>query len=174
MRRFSATIALASPAFAGLIAFVGLTGCSASLPRERPAHTLVLRAWAGREPPTTARGATAARFAWGQVGKRYCWGGVGPSCFDCSGLVQRAWRSAGVAVPRTADRIASGISEVPLSEVRAGDILWWPGHVGIYVGNGWMVDALDTPHGVVMRPAADPRRALRPAEGSDDTQRASR
>lgn len=116
------------------------------------------------------------RFAAAQVGKRYCWGGVGPACFDCSGLVQRAWRSAGVAVPRTADRIASALAEVPLAEVRAGDILWWPGHVGIYAGNGWMVDALDTPHGVVRRPAVDPRRALRPSagEGLDDARRAGR
>jgi len=165
MARFSAVVALS---------LVGLTGCSASIARERPAHTLVLRAWAGREPPTSERGAAAARFAWRQVGRKYCWGGLGPSCFDCSGLVQRAWGSAGITVPRTADRLASVISEVPLSEVRAGDILWWPGHVGIYVGNGWMVDALDTPHGVVLRPAADPRRALRPAGGFEDSQHAAR
>jgi cell wall-associated NlpC family hydrolase len=152
-----------------------LMGCSAAMPRERSTSSLVSRAWAGREPATTERGAVVARFAAAQVGKRYCWGGVGPACFDCSGLVQRAWRSAGVAVPRTADRIASALSEVPLSEVRAGDILWWPGHVGIYAGNGWMVDALDTTHGVVRRPAADPRRALRPSGGGlDDARRAGR
>ncbi len=140
-------------------------GCSPAMRRQTSTSSLIARAWAGREPPTTGRGAAVARFAAGQVGKRYCWGGVGPSCFDCSGLVQRAWRWAGVPIPRTADRIASSLSEVPLSEVRTGDILWWPGHVGIYEGNGWMVDALDTPHGVVRRPAVDPRRALRPAEG---------
>jgi cell wall-associated NlpC family hydrolase len=76
--------------------------------------------------------------------------------------VQRAWRFAGVHLPRTADAIASELTPVPLGEVRGGDILWWPGHVGIYAGNGWMVDALDTPHGVVRRPAANPRRAFRP------------
>jgi len=135
------------------------------MPRHGSTSSLIDRAWAGREPPTTGLGAAVARFAAAQVGKRYCWGGVGPTCFDCSGLVQRAWRSAGVPVPRTADRIASSLSEVPLSEVRTGDILWWPGHVGIYEGNGWMVDALDTPHGVVRRPAVDPRRALRPSGG---------
>jgi cell wall-associated NlpC family hydrolase len=48
--------------------------------------------------------------------------------------------------------------------VRAGDILWWPGHVGIYAGNGWMIDALDSRHGVVVRPAVDPYRAFRPPE----------
>jgi cell wall-associated NlpC family hydrolase len=54
------------------------------------------------------------------------------------------------------------LPEVPLSDVRAGDILWWPGHVGLYAGNGWVVDALDHRHGVVRRPAADPYRAFRP------------
>jgi cell wall-associated NlpC family hydrolase len=142
---------------------LALVGCSATTPRERSPSSLVVRAWAGREPPATGRGAAVARFAAAQVGKRYCWGGVGPACFDCSGLVQRAWHAVGVSVPRTADRIASKLSEVPLSEVRTGDILWWPGHVGIYAGSGWMVDALDTPHGVVRRPAVDPRRALRPS-----------
>jgi cell wall-associated NlpC family hydrolase len=150
MRALSAVLALS------------FVGCSAAMPHERLTQSLVRRAWAGREPPTDERGAAVARYAAAQVGKRYCWGGEGPACFDCSGLVQRAWRSAGVPVPRTADRIASVLSEVALSEVRAGDILWWPGHVGIYVGNGWMVDALDTPHGVVLRPAANPRRAVRP------------
>jgi cell wall-associated NlpC family hydrolase len=53
------------------------------------------------------------------------------------------------------------LGEVPLDEVRPGDILWWPGHVGIYVGSGWSIEALDS-HGVVRRPASNPYRALRP------------
>ena len=44
-----------------------------------------------RRPAVRASAATAIDFAWAQVGKRYCWGGTGPTCFDCSGLVQRAW-----------------------------------------------------------------------------------
>jgi cell wall-associated NlpC family hydrolase len=90
-------------------------------------------------------------------------------------LAQRAWRSVGVRIPRTADRIAAELVDVPFAEVRAGDVLWWPGHVGIYAGNGWMIDALDSTHGVVRRPAADPRRALRPfIEETDGATRAGR
>jgi cell wall-associated NlpC family hydrolase len=66
-------------------------------------------------------------------------------------------------VPRTTGEIAAELPEVSLSEIRAGDILWWPGHVGLYAGNGWVVDALDHQHGVVRRPAGDPYRAFRPA-----------
>jgi cell wall-associated NlpC family hydrolase len=120
------------------------------------------------DPPTSAEGApysavAAIDFAGAQVGKRYCWGGTGPTCFDCSGLVQRAWAAAGVRVPRTADAIASALPEVALEDVRVGDILWWPGHVGLYAGNGWVVEALDHRHGVVRRPATRPHRAFRPA-----------
>jgi cell wall-associated NlpC family hydrolase len=141
---------------------LALMACSASGPHVRSPSSLVARAWAGREPPTTGRGWAVVQFASAQVGRRYCWGGTGPHCFDCSGLVQRAWGSVGVRIPRTTDAVASELPEVSLDDVRAGDILWWPGHEGIYAGNGWMVDALDTPHGVVRRPAADPYRAYRP------------
>jgi cell wall-associated NlpC family hydrolase len=76
--------------------------------------------------------------------------------------VQRAWGSVGVRLPRTTGAIAAGLAEVALDQVRPGDILWWPGHVGIYAGAGWMIDALDTRHGVVRRPVRDPHRAFRP------------
>jgi cell wall-associated NlpC family hydrolase len=141
-------------------ACVMLAGCSQG--RSLPPSSLVARAWAGGEPPPTAQSWAVVQFAWARIGTRYCWGGTGPSCFDCSGLVQQAWRSVGVHVPRTTEEIASELPEVPLDAIRAGDILWWPGHVGIYAGSGWVVDALDHRHGVVRRPATTPYRAFRP------------
>jgi cell wall-associated NlpC family hydrolase len=75
----------------------------------------------------------------------------------------------GVRVPRTTEAIARELPEVPLDQVRAGDILWWPGHVGIYAGSGWVVDALDHRHGIVRRPAATPYRAFRPYEPAGAT-----
>ncbi len=140
------------------IAALALAGCAA---RREPVEL----AWRDPSgwPPPSEREAAALGFAWAQVGKRYCWGGTGPACFDCSGLVQRAYAMAGVRLPRTADAIASELPEIPLNEVRAGDILWWPGHVGLYAGNGWVVEALDHRHGVVGRPARrPPYRAFRP------------
>jgi cell wall-associated NlpC family hydrolase len=136
-------------------------GCSAPQ-RSLPPSSLVARAWAGREPPPTRASWAVVQFAWARVGMRYCWGGTGPSCFDCSGLVQQAWGSVGVRVPRTTDEIAREVPEVRLEDIRAGDILWWPGHVGIYAGSGWVVDALDHRHGIVRRPATTPYRAFRP------------
>ncbi len=137
---------------------VGCAGPSRSLPRG----SLLVRARDGREPYAPEASREVVAFAAAQVGHPYCWGGTGPGCFDCSGLVQRAWSTAGVRLPRTSTAMAEELVEVPLDEVRPGDILWWPGHVGIYAGAGVSIEALDSRHGVVMRPAADPRRALRP------------
>ncbi len=58
----------------------------------------------------------------------------------------------------------AGATHGRLDSFRAqrGAALWWPGHVGIYAGNGWVVEALDARHGVVRRAAANPYRAFRP------------
>jgi cell wall-associated NlpC family hydrolase len=148
------------------VAVVALAGCAArasgpAAPRESP-PSLVERAREGREPPSSGRALAAVAFAGEQLGKRYCWGGAGPACYDCSGLVSRAWATVGVRLPHSSEAIASTLPEVPLDEVRAGDVLWWPGHVAIYAGSGWTIEALDARDGVVRRAARDPRRAFRP------------
>src|ERR1700753_2360355 len=134
--RGSRTIALCARGLIAAMTLLALAGCSSSTRRV----PLEPEAW---EPAATPRASTALWFAWAQVGKRYCWGGTGPPCFDCSGLVQRAWSMAGVRLPRTADAIASELPEVRIEALQPGDILWWPGHVGLYAGNGWVVEALD-------------------------------
>ena len=141
-------------------------GCSATSPRVLPRVAGLgrgARAGDQAEPLPDARARRVVAFARAQVGHRYCWGGRGPDCFDCSGLVMRAWGSAGVTLPRTASAMGQALVDVPVDDVRPGDILWWPGHVGIYAGDGWSIEALDSRHGVVRRPASNPYRALRPA-----------
>jgi cell wall-associated NlpC family hydrolase len=83
--------------------------------------------------------AQAVRFAYRQRGKPYRWGGTGPRGYDCSGLVQRAWRSAGVYIPRVARSQYRRIhKKVRRSRLRSGDLVFFHGfgHVGMYVGNG--------------------------------------
>lgn len=153
MHRLS--LARAVPLF---ILLLGLVGCGGNV-LLAPGSLVT----PGREdPPSTDAAHAVVAYAAAQIGRPYCWGGTGPRCFDCSGLTMTAWRRVGVRVPRTADAIAATLPSVPLSEVRPGDILWWPGHVGIYAGNGWSVEALDKRSGVVMRRAASPHRAFRP------------
>jgi cell wall-associated NlpC family hydrolase len=150
----------------GLLLFVFalvVSGCGGGMSsRTLPRSALVERARERRDPPPSTRGLQALTFAALQVGHRYCWGGTGPGCFDCSGLVQTAWRTAGIALPRTSTAMGRALVDVPLDAIRPGDILWWPGHVALYAGEGMEIEALDAHDGVVARPAATPYRALRP------------
>lgn len=85
--------------------------------------------------------ARAVAFARAQIGKPYVWGGVGPGGYDCSGLVQAAYKAAGFALPRTTYQMASDsrLTRVSLANLQAGD-LWLcsnNGHVQLVsVGNG--------------------------------------
>ncbi len=77
-----------------------------------------------------------------QIGDPYRWGASGPGAFDCSGLVQYAWRKAGVSLPRvTNSQYRSVRKKVSWSKLRPGDLLFFygKGHVGMYVGHGRMV-----------------------------------
>ncbi|MFD3998700.1 C40 family peptidase [Streptomyces sp. NPDC058548] len=91
--------------------------------------------------PSTA--AIAVRAALAQRGKPYVWGAVGPSSFDCSGLMQYAYRRAGVRLPRTTwDQINAG-KRIPRSAIRPGDLVFYrnAAHVGMYIGDGRIVHA---------------------------------
>ncbi|GAA2678795.1 MULTISPECIES: C40 family peptidase [Actinosynnema] len=102
----------------------------------------------------------AVVYALAQLGKPYVWGATGPDAFDCSGLTQAAWAHAGVAISRTTyTQVHDGIPVGSLTWIQPGDLVFIPGsdgtpaapgHVGIYVGNGYMVDAYDTDHGVIL------------------------
>ncbi len=139
-----------------------VSGCAGTASRTPPRAALLDASRRGREPPPSPGGAAALTFAASQIGHPYCWGGTGPACFDCSGLVTSAWRAAGFALPRTSGALGAALHDVPIDEVRPGDVLWWPGHVALYAGGGMEIEALDRTHGVLARPAADPVRVLRP------------
>ena len=96
--------------------------------------------------PTSTQAEKAVAFAFAQLGKPYQWGGTGPESFDCSGLVQAAWASAGVSIPRTTYDQWDALPHVPLSAIEPGDLLYFEGigHVAIYVGNGNAIDAPET------------------------------
>lgn len=91
---------------------------------------------------------TAVQDALSQLGVPYQWGGEAPGKdFDCSGLVQWAYGKAGISLPRVAaDQAREGVGVNP-SDAQAGDLLFFGSpvhHVGIYLGDGKMIDAPHT------------------------------
>lgn len=99
-------------------------------------------------------GSVAASFACEQIGKPYQWGSTGPGSYDCSGLTLTAWRQAGVHLPHNAAQQRNVIRYVDRDQLQVGDLVFYYGnlsHVGIYVGDGWIVDAPRTGMPVQMR-----------------------
>jgi hypothetical protein len=112
------------------------------------ATVLVLAQALAAAPGLAASAASALQFAAEQLGLPYRWGGTGPGGFDCSGLVQAAYRAAGVELPRVAqDQFDAGPPVLDHRPVEPGDLLFFGAspraveHVGIYVGAGEMIDA---------------------------------
>jgi cell wall-associated NlpC family hydrolase len=110
---------------------------------------------------TPAEHASAVAFALGQLGKPYLWGSAGPGSFDCSGLTRAAWAAAGVSLLHyTVDQLHEGQPVVP-GLATAGDLVLipgsdppgpgLPGHVGIYLGDGLVLSAVDTQTGVAVQ-----------------------
>ncbi|HEX5190533.1 MAG TPA: C40 family peptidase [Streptosporangiaceae bacterium] len=103
---------------------------------------------------TSSTAASAAiAFARQQVGKPYLWGATGPDAFDCSGMTMMAYRAAGIDIPRTSQQQWQWGPRVDPSQVQPGDLVFFagadgsttaPGHVGIVIGHGMMIDAPST------------------------------
>ncbi|MEU2244864.1 C40 family peptidase [Streptomyces sp. NPDC018338] len=114
---------------------------------------------AGSSTETQAPSGTAAAivaFARAQVGDAYVMGGTGPNSWDCSGLVQAAYASAGIDLPRISGDQSSRGTSVSLSNLQPGDVLYWGSrsgsyHVAIYVGGGKYIGAQNPSTGVVER-----------------------
>jgi peptidoglycan DL-endopeptidase CwlO len=99
-------------------------------------------------------GAQALRFALAKLGDEYVWGAAGPSTFDCSGLVMWAYEHVGISLAHfTGDQWNEG-QHIPLSELQPGNLIFMYSldHVGMYVGNGMMVDAPSTGQVVQIQP----------------------
>jgi cell wall-associated NlpC family hydrolase len=98
--------------------------------------------------PTATQAQKAVAFAYAQLGCPYVYGGTGPCPrgYDCSGLAQAAWAAAGVQIPRDSYSQWATLPHVPLSSIEPGDLLIYnsEGHVAIYVGGGYIIDAPQT------------------------------
>ncbi|ATZ25133.1 C40 family peptidase [Streptomyces lavendulae] len=110
----------------------------------------------GSSSKATGSAAAIVNFARAQIGKAYVMGATGSSAYDCSGLVQAAYRQAGISLDRTSQDQSLAGSSVSLSNLQPGDILYWGPkgsayHVAIYVGGGKFVGAQNPSTGIVER-----------------------
>jgi cell wall-associated NlpC family hydrolase len=97
---------------------------------------------------TSSQAGKAVAFVYAALGCPYVYGGTGPCSagFDCSGLAQAAWAAAGVSIPRTSYEQWAALPHVSTSSMEPGDLLIYngEGHVAMYVGNGYIIDAPHT------------------------------
>src|SRR5262245_7830437 len=114
----------------------------------------------GESPSPQALQAIA--YAEAQLGKPYVFGAEGPNSFDCSGLVWAAYRSAGVTLPRIARDQEHGTTVIGVDQLLPGDLVFFSTtsntdwrqitHVGMYIGNGKMIEAPMTGENVKIAP----------------------
>jgi cell wall-associated NlpC family hydrolase len=99
---------------------------------------------------TSPSARVAVTFALAQLGKPYVWGATGPAAYDCSGLTSTAWRAAGVTIGRTTYEQVHDGTATTLQGLAPGDLILTPGsdgttaapgHVGMYIGDGRVVEA---------------------------------
>ena len=103
----------------------------------------------------------AITYALSKLGDAYVWGAAGPNAFDCSGLTMMAWAQAGVTLDHyTGDQINEGTPVAGYAAISPGDLvlipgsdgtLADPGHVGISIGDGLVLSAVDPQQGVIVQ-----------------------
>jgi cell wall-associated NlpC family hydrolase len=98
-------------------------------------------------PPPSGAAATAVHAAEAQLNKPYQFAAAGPDSFDCSGLTMYAWGQAGVSMAHFAATQYTEFPHVPINQLSPGDLVFYGSpihHVGMFVGNGTMIEAPHT------------------------------
>ncbi|WP_308283255.1 C40 family peptidase [Pseudonocardia nigra] len=139
----AATPALAAPVAPASAAPAAVPAAPVSVPVKPVALAAPVHKPAAPAAPTAAT-ASAVQNALSKLGAPYRWGAEGPNAFDCSGLIQWAFKNAGISLPRTSRAQAGVGTPVAKSDLRPGDLVFFyqpVSHAGIYIGDGKIVHA---------------------------------
>lgn len=100
-------------------------------------------AYDGHAYPQAANGNSVLAIANTLLGSPYKWAGSTPAGFDCSGFVAYVYAQMGISLPHSSYGILNAGRVVSAAEAQPGDLVYWPGHIGIYAGGNTMIDSLD-------------------------------
>lgn len=127
------------------------TAPSSPLVTRKPTTTTTAPAGGGTSspppsnaPPPSSGASAAIAEAQRQLGKPYEWGAAGPDSFDCSGLTMWSWRAGGKSLPHSTYAQWDSTSRVAIADLQPGDLVFFGSdlhHMGLYVGNGQMIEA---------------------------------
>jgi cell wall-associated NlpC family hydrolase len=109
-----------------------------------PVPSFITSAVAHPAPAPNGGAQAAVDAALSQVGKPYQWGAAGPDSYDCSGLTMWSWAHGGVSLPHSSASQYGATARVDRADLAPGDLLFYGSpihHVGLYIGNGQMVEA---------------------------------
>ena len=105
----------------------------------------------GLNPPfsTSVSGSDVVSYACQFIGNPYVWGGTSlTDGADCSGFVQSVYAHFGISLPRTSYEQRSAGYEVSYEDAQPGDLILYEGHVGLYIGNDQIVNAMNEAQGI--------------------------
>ncbi|MFI2365757.1 C40 family peptidase [Promicromonospora sp. NPDC019610] len=91
--------------------------------------------------PASASSSAVVSIGMRYLGVPYLWGGSTPAGMDCSGFTSYVYAQVGVNLPRTSSEQRYAGPEVSWSEAQPGDLIWSPGHIAIYAGDGMQIEA---------------------------------
>ena len=151
--------------------FAGTLACTPADSGDNTVAAAAVNAAQYRIPAGTPAPIVAViTFALAQLGKPYIYGATGPNAYDCSGLIQAAYRSIGVHLPRTTyQQVHAGTPVDSAAQLLPGDLLFIPGsdgtpqapgHVGMYLGSGLLIQAPETGKSVTLSPLTQWRGSL--------------
>jgi cell wall-associated NlpC family hydrolase len=156
VRSAALAAATAAAAVAALLPAAAPTGAAVPAPAAAPlaaaapaqlatvTSPVELAAVSAPAAPAAAPAATAMDLALSKIGSPYRYGAAGPNAFDCSGLVNWAYKNAGVSLPRTSRAMSQVGTPISRDDLRPGDLVFFyrpVSHVAIYIGDGKVVHA---------------------------------